>query len=57
MLEAAGFDAPARTLDELTEQAIKVREARVRTPAGDVIEYPIMLNFRRACSDSWTGGR
>ena len=57
MLEAAGFDAPARTLDELTEQAIKVREARVRTPNGDVIEYPITLNFRQSVlgfNDWWT---
>ena len=57
MLEAAGFDAPARTLDELTEQAIKVREARVRTPNGDLIEYPITLNFRQSVlgfNDWWT---
>ena len=47
MLEAAGFDAPAQTLDELTEQAIKVKEARVKSPDGDVIEHPIVLGFRQ----------
>ena len=47
MLEAAGFEQPARTLDELTEQAIKIKEARVKSPEGDVVEYPIMLGFRQ----------
>ena len=48
MLAAAGFERPARTLDELTEQAIKIKEARVQSPEGDVIEYPIILGFRQA---------
>ena len=47
MLEAAGFDAPAQTLDELTEQAIKIKEARVKSADGDVVEYPIVLGFRQ----------
>ncbi|MCZ6680268.1 MAG: extracellular solute-binding protein [Candidatus Poribacteria bacterium] len=47
MLESAGFEQPARTLDELTEQAIKIKERRVRNPDGDVVEYPIMLGFRQ----------
>jgi multiple sugar transport system substrate-binding protein len=47
MLEAAGFEGPAQTLDELTEQAIKIKEARVQSPDGDVIKYPIVLGFRQ----------
>ena len=57
MLEAAGFERPARTLDELTEQAIKIKEARVKSPDGDVIEYPIVLGFRQLVTgfgDWWT---
>ncbi len=57
MLEAAGFNQSARTLDELTEQAIKIKEARIRTPDGQPINYPIVLNFRQSIlgfSDWWT---
>ena len=45
MLESAGFEGPARTLDELTEQAVKIKERTVRTLDGDHIEYPILLAF------------
>ena len=48
MLEATGFEKSARTLDELTEQAIKIKEQRLRSPDGDIIEYPIVLGFRQA---------
>ena len=47
MLQAAGFETPARTLDELTEQALKIKEARVQSPDGKVIQYPIVLGFRQ----------
>ena len=45
MLESAGFHTAARTLDELTEQAIKIKERRIHTPDGDPVEYPIVLAF------------
>ena len=57
MLQAAGYEKAARTLDGLTEQAIKIKEAKVRSPAGDLVEYPIMLGFRQVVTgffDWWT---
>ncbi|MEE2909794.1 MAG: extracellular solute-binding protein [Candidatus Poribacteria bacterium] len=48
MLETAGFEKSARTLNELTEQAIKIKEKRLRSPDGYIIEYPIVLGFRQA---------
>lgn len=47
LLESAGFEQPARTLEELTEQAIKLKEKRLRSPDGEVVEYPIVLGFRQ----------
>ena len=47
MLEAAGFEHPPETLDELTEQAVKLKEARIRAPDGLPVDYPIVLNFRQ----------
>ena len=57
MLETAGFERPARTLDELTEQAIKIKERQVRTPEGDLVDYPIVFSFRQSVvgfGDWWT---
>ncbi len=48
VFESMRFDKPARTLDELTEQAVKIKEKPVRTPDGEIIEYPIVLGFRQA---------
>ena len=48
MLETTGFEKSARTLNELTEQAIKIKEKRLRSPDGYIIEYPIVLGFRQA---------
>ncbi|MDP6701632.1 MAG: extracellular solute-binding protein [Candidatus Latescibacteria bacterium] len=47
MLEAAGFEQPPQTLDELTEQAIKVKEAGLVAPDGARVDYPIVLYFRQ----------
>ena len=57
MMQAAGYEKAARTLDELTEQAIKIKEARVRRPDGNLVEYPIMFGFRQVVTgftDWWT---
>jgi ABC-type glycerol-3-phosphate transport system substrate-binding protein len=48
MLQAAGFDRSPTTLDELTEQAVKVKEAGLRAPDGLPLDYPITLNFRQS---------
>ncbi len=48
MLRTAGFEHPARTLDELTEQTVKIKERRLPTPDQAVVEYPIVLGFRQA---------
>jgi len=47
LLQQANIDKPARTLDEVTDQAIRIKEKRVRTPGGDVIEYPLVFGFRQ----------
>jgi multiple sugar transport system substrate-binding protein len=47
MLEAAGFTECARTLPEIQEQLIKVKEKRVTGPHG-VIEYPLVIGFKQA---------
>ncbi len=48
MLAQAGFSQSARTLDELTEQAVKIKERGIRSPDGQRIEYPILLGFRQS---------
>lgn len=48
MLQAAGFDRSPTTLDELTEQAVKVKEAGLLAPDGLPLDYPITLNFRQS---------
>ena len=52
MMQAAGYEKAARTLDGLTEQAIRIKEARVRRRDGNLVEYPIMLGFRQV--NWWT---
>jgi multiple sugar transport system substrate-binding protein len=47
MLEAAGYSECGRTLDEITEQLIKVREKRVAGPQG-VLDYPLVMGFKQA---------
>jgi multiple sugar transport system substrate-binding protein len=47
MLEAAGFSGCGRTLDEITEQCLKIREKRVAGPRG-VLEYPLVLGLKQA---------
>lgn len=47
MLEAAGLTACGRTLDEITEQCLKIKEKRIAGPQG-VIEYPLVLGFKQA---------
>ena len=47
VLRRAGFDKPARTLDELTEQARKIKADRISAPGGNVIEYPLIFSFRQ----------
>ena len=57
MLQAAGFERSARTLDGLTEQAIKIKEKRLLSPDGVVVEYPIVLAFQQniiGLEDWWT---
>jgi multiple sugar transport system substrate-binding protein len=48
MLEEAGFDHCGRTLDEVTEQCIKLKERGVRGTDGAPIEFPITLGFKQA---------
>ena len=48
MLQSAGFEQPATTLEELTEQAVKIKELRIAVPDGGVVDYPIVLGFRQA---------
>jgi multiple sugar transport system substrate-binding protein len=48
MLQAAGFERSPETLDELTEQAVKVKEAGLRAPDGLPLDYPITFNFRQS---------
>jgi multiple sugar transport system substrate-binding protein len=48
MLHEAGFATAARTLDELTEQAIKIKEKRLEGPSGQTIDYPFTFAFRQS---------
>jgi multiple sugar transport system substrate-binding protein len=55
MLEAAGFSECGRTLDEVTEQCLKLKERRVSGPAGPV-QFPLALGFKQAANaftDFW----
>ncbi|MFN3653635.1 MAG: extracellular solute-binding protein [Armatimonadota bacterium] len=55
MLEEAGFSECGRTLDEVTEQCVKIRERRISGPAGPV-EHPLVLGFKQAplgMNDFW----
>ena len=55
MLDAAGITRCGRTLDQITEQCIRIREKRVAGPRG-AIEYPLVLGFKQAplgFSDLW----
>lgn len=47
MLQSAGFERPATTLEELTEQAIKIKERRIAVPNENIVDYPIVLGFRQ----------
>lgn len=47
MLEAAGFSACGRTLDEIAEQCLRIKEKRISGPSG-VLEYPLVLGFKQA---------
>jgi multiple sugar transport system substrate-binding protein len=47
MLEAAGYDSCGRTLDEITEQCVRIKEKRVAGPQGP-LEYPLVLGFKQA---------
>jgi multiple sugar transport system substrate-binding protein len=56
MLEQAGFSACGRTLDEITEQCVKIKEKRVAGPDGP-LEYPLVLGFKQAAlgmNDFWS---
>jgi ABC-type glycerol-3-phosphate transport system substrate-binding protein len=48
MLHQAGLESAARTLDELTEQAIRIKEKRITGPAGQVIEYPFTFALKQS---------
>jgi multiple sugar transport system substrate-binding protein len=48
MLAEAGCEGAARTLDELTEQGIRVKERRVKGPSGQVVEYPFTFALRQS---------
>lgn len=55
LLEAAGFQDCGRTLDQVAEQCIKIREKRIAGPSG-VVEYPLVLGFKQALigfADFW----
>lgn len=47
MLERAGLDGCGRTLPEITEQCIRLKEARITGPDG-IIELPLAFGFRLA---------
>jgi multiple sugar transport system substrate-binding protein len=47
MLEAAGYSECGRTLDEIAEQCVKIKEKRVTGPQGP-LEYPLVLGFKQA---------
>jgi len=47
LLRAAGFEKPGRTLDEITEQAVKIKERKLKTPDGQVVEYPLTLALKQ----------
>ncbi|RMF90803.1 MAG: extracellular solute-binding protein, partial [Nitrospinota bacterium] len=46
MLNKAGFDKPGRTLDEITEQALKIKEK-------GILEYPIILGYAQVAWGHW----
>ena len=48
LLREAGLEGVPRTLDEWTEQALKLKERRLQSPQGEVVEFPILLNFRQS---------
>jgi multiple sugar transport system substrate-binding protein len=47
LLRAAGFEKPGRTWDEITEQAIKIKEKKLENPDGQVVEYPISFALKQ----------
>lgn len=47
LLHRAGFEKPGKTLDEITEQAIKIKERKLTTPEGQVVEYPLTFAFKQ----------
>ena len=56
LLGEAGFDRCGETLDEITEQAIRIKGGKFRSLDGRTIEYPIAFPFKQTAvsfNDWW----